>query len=211
MPVTDPLYPVHLRLAGRRCLVVGGGGVALGKARGLLEAKALLDVVAPEFAEGFSALEGARLHARPYRPGEAAGYRLVIAATDDARVNRQVFEDGEAAGVWVNSADDPENCGFILPARVRQGDLLVTVGTAGRSPALASWVRSRLEAEFGPEYQTLLDLLSDAREELRSRGVATEGLAWQEALDSGMLLLIREGNLAEAKERLEACLSSSSA
>jgi precorrin-2 dehydrogenase/sirohydrochlorin ferrochelatase len=131
-------------------------------------------------------------------------------ATDDPAVNHAVFADGEAAGVWVNSADDPANCAFTLPARIRRGDLLVTVSTGGTSPALASWLRGRLDADLGPEFATLLDILSEERNALKAAGRSTEGLDWQSALESGMLDLVREGRLAEAKERLQACLSSSS-
>jgi siroheme synthase-like protein len=125
-------------------------------------------------------------------------------------VNRQVHGDGEAAGIWVNAADDPDHCTFTLPARIRRGPLIVTFSTGGASPALASWLRRRYEAEFGPEYEVLIDLLAEARAELQAQGRSTEGLGWNRALDSGMLELIREGHLAEAKERLQACLSSSS-
>jgi siroheme synthase (precorrin-2 oxidase/ferrochelatase) len=92
---------------------------------------------------------------------------------------------------------------------VRRGDLVVTIGTGGRSPALAAWLRRRLEGELGPEYAVLLDLLSEAREELRATGRSSEQPDWQQALDSGMLDLIRAGRVAEAKELLQACLSSS--
>ena len=106
--------------------------------------------------------------------------------------------------MWVNSADDPANCSFTLPSVVRQGDLVVTVATGGHSPALAStWLRGALGEELGPEYETLLELLSEAREALRAAGRSTEDADWQQALDSGMLDLIRAGRLAEAKERLQ--------
>jgi siroheme synthase-like protein len=210
MPVEAPLYPVNLVVSGRRCLVVGGGPVALQKARELVACEALVDVVAPEIVAELEALD-VTCHRRPYAAGEVAGYRLAITATSDPEVNRQVFVEGEAHGVWVNSADDPANCAFTLPSRVRQGPLLVTFATGGRSPALATWLRRRFTAEFGTEYLTLLDVLSEERERLRAEGRPTEGLNWQGALDSGMLDLIREGRLAEAKERLQACLSSSSA
>ncbi len=209
MPVDEPLYPVNLRLAGRRCLVVGGGAVALAKAMGLVEAGAEVTVVAPDVVGAIIELDGVTVARRPYRRGEVSGYRVVITATDDPTVNRAVFEDGEAAGVLVNSADDPDNCAFILPSRVRRGRLLVTIGTGGHSPALSKWLRRRLEAELGPEYDVLTDMLSEAREDLRRQGRSTEGRGWQTALDSGMLELIRDGRIAEAKERLTTCLSSS--
>lgn len=210
MPVEAPLYPVNLVVSGRRCLVVGGGPVALQKARELVACEAVVEVVAPEILPELVDL-GVTCQRRPYAAGEVAGYRLAITATSDPEVNRQVFVEGEAHGVWVNSADDPANCAFTLPSRVRQGPLLVTFATGGHSPALATWLRRRFTAEFGIEYLTLLDVLSEERERLRAKGRSTEGLNWQGALDSGMLDLIREGRLAEAKERLQACLSSSSA
>ena len=87
----------------------------------------------------------------------------------------------------------------------------VTIATGGHSPALASWLRRRFEAEFGPEYDDLLELLSVERERLRSEGRSTEGLPWQDALDSGLLELLRSKRTAEALELLRSCLSSSSA
>jgi precorrin-2 dehydrogenase/sirohydrochlorin ferrochelatase len=210
VPVDTPLYPVNLVVAGRRCLLVGGGRVAFQKARELVACGAVLDVVAPEITDELAALE-LTCHRRPYRAGEVAGYRLAFTATDDPAINRQVFEEGEAAGVWVNAADDPANCSFTLPSRVRQGPLLVTFGTGGHSPALATWLRRRFTEELGPEYTMLIEVLAEERARLQAAGRTTEGLNWQGALDSGMLDLIREGRLAEAKELLQACLSSSSA
>ena len=206
MPVAGPQYPVYLLLSGQACLVVGGGNVALGKVRGLLAADAAVTVVAPEVLAEVEALDGVSVERRPYRSGEVAGYRLAIAATDDPEVNRAVYLDGEAAGVWVNSADDPVNCAFTLPAVVRQGPIMVTVGTGGHSPAMATWLRRHVQGELGPEYVELLELLAEQRQVVRSQGRSTEGLSWQAVLDSGMLELIKAGNIAEARERLQACL-----
>jgi siroheme synthase-like protein len=224
MPVDLPLYPVNLVVAGRSCLVVGGGRVATTKVRGLVEAGARVTVVAPEIDPRIAAMATEDptadeadaaggtvvVERRRYRRGEVGDHRLVVAATGDPAVNQQVYDDGEAAGVWVNSADDPERCSVILPARIRQGRLTVTVSTGGHSPAVASWLRERLADELGPEYDQLIGLLSEAREEVRAQGVATEQLDWRAALDSGILDLIRAGRLEDAKERLRACLSSSS-
>jgi siroheme synthase-like protein len=205
MPVEGPQYPVMLEVAGRPCLVVGGGAVALQKVRGLTDAGAAVTVVAPEVHADIPPLAD-RVERRPYVPGEVAGYRLAVAATDDPAVNRQVFLDGETAGVWVNSADDPANCSFTLPAVHREGPITVTVATGGRSPALATWLRDRIGEVVGPEHVVLLELLAERREALRSEGITTEGLSWQQALDSGMLDLVRAGRVAEARERLQACL-----
>src|SRR5207249_5177387 len=129
-------FPVNLRLAGKPCLVVGGGRVALQKVQALLEAGAHVRVVAPDIDPAISALPGLAIERRPYLRGEAGEARFVIAATGDRAVNAVVFEDAEASGVWVNAADDPVHCTCTLPARIRRGPLLVTVSTGGHSPAV---------------------------------------------------------------------------
>ncbi len=191
-----PDYPVNLRLRGLPVLVVGEGPVAEEKARGLREAEAVVTVVAPA----------------DYRPGDVgrAGYRLVVTAAGDPAVDQQLHDDAEAAGVFVNSADDPARCTFTLPAKVRRGDLVVAISTGGRSPALASWLRERLDDDLGPEYGVLLDLLAEERDRLRATGASSEVPGWKTALRSGMLDRVREGDLAGARELLRTCLSSSS-
>ncbi|MEA2827856.1 MAG: precorrin-2 dehydrogenase [Actinomycetota bacterium] len=203
-------YPINLVLEGRRCLVVGGGLIALRKVEGLLACGASVTVVAPSVDDRVRALPGVTVEERPYRAGEVAGYRLAIAATDSAAVNGAVFDDGENAGVWVNGADDPGHCSFTLPSILRRGPLMITVSTGGRSPALSRWLRRRLETEIGPEFEILLDLLASERDRLRAEGRSTEGPGWQKALDSDMLGLIRTGDVTSAREHLQACLSSSS-
>ncbi len=203
-------YPVNLVLDGRRCLVVGGGKVALRKVEGLLACGGRVTVVATRLNPDLAVLSEVMIEQRPWRPEDIDGMWLVIAATDDPGVNRAVYDAGQRAGVWVNGADDPANCSFTLPSVVRRGDLQVTVSTGGRSPALSTWLRRRLEGEIGPEYAVLLDLLATEREGLKAAGVSTEGLDWRSALDSDMLDLIRTGDLAHARERLQTCLSSSS-
>ncbi|HTW07765.1 MAG TPA: bifunctional precorrin-2 dehydrogenase/sirohydrochlorin ferrochelatase [Acidimicrobiales bacterium] len=208
MPAATPVYPVALLLGGRRCLVVGGGHVAERKAAGLLAAGAEVHVVATRVMPVMRELPGlASVEERPYRAGDAAGYWLVVAATGDATVNQQVFDDGEAAGVWVNSADDPERCSFMLPAVTRRGPVTVAVSTSGYSPALASWLKAQFAAQMGPELAELAELLAGARAELKAQGRSTEGIDWRPGLGPDMLELIRQGRRAEAKERLEACLS----
>ena len=203
-------YPVNLVLDGRRCLVVGGGRIALRKVEGLLACGGRVTVVAPRVEPELHKLAGISVEERPWRPEDLDGMWLAIAATDDPAVNGAVYAEGQRRGVWVNGADDPANCSFTLPSVVRRGDLQVTVSTGGRSPALASWLRRRIESEIGPEYEVLLELLATERDGLKAAGVSTEGLDWRSALDSDMLDLIRTGDLAHARERLQTCLSSSS-
>jgi precorrin-2 dehydrogenase/sirohydrochlorin ferrochelatase len=204
-----PQYPVNLIVEGRRCLVVGGGAVAAKKAAALVACGAEVHVVAEQVGPEVRAL-GVTWEERSYARGEVSDYRFVVAATDSPPTNAAVYDDGEAAGVWVNSADDPDHCSATLPAVVRRGPLMITVSTGGRSPAMASWLKERLATEIGPEYEVLVDLLAAEREAVRADGRSSEGLNWQKALDSDMLELIKSGHVADARERLQACLSSSS-
>jgi precorrin-2 dehydrogenase/sirohydrochlorin ferrochelatase len=201
-------YPVSLVVEGRPCLVVGGGAVARRKVEGLLACAASVTVVAPSVSQAISGLP-VRVERREYVRGEAAAYRLVIAATADPAVNEAVFEDAEAAGVWVNVADDPAHCTFTLPAIARRGPLTVAVSTGAGSPAMAAWLRDRIATDLGGEYEVLLELLSEARTRVRGSGRSTEDVDWLSVLDSRMLDLIRAGDIGKARERLEACLSSS--
>ena len=187
MPVEGPQYPVNLLLAGKPVLVVGGGRVAVAKVLGLLDGGADdVTVVAPVIDERIDATR-AQVRRRRYEPPEAAGYRLVITATDDGAVNRRVHDDADAAGVWVNSADDPANCTFTLPARHRQGRLLLTASTGGHGPAVSSFMRRRFQEAYGPEYDALIGVVSEVREEILASGGSTEGLDWNAALGDEML------------------------
>jgi siroheme synthase-like protein len=202
-------YPVNLVVASRRCVVVGAGRIAARKIAALLDAGADVRVIAPGATPEVREWADAgrlRLDARKFEPADLDGAGLATTATGDPDVDHAVFTAAEDRHVWVNSADDPANCSFTLMSVVRSGDLVVTIGTGGRSPALASWLKARFEGELGPEYATLLDILSEAREELRASGRSSEDADWRQALDSGMLESIRAGRVDEAKETLRACL-----
>lgn len=211
MPVEGPQYPANLVLTGRRVLVVGAGAIAARKVDGLLACGADVVVVAPVVGDAIRALAGSgalELLERAYRPDDLDAAWLAVTATDDPEVNRAVFEDGEARRMWVNAADDPVSCSFTLPSVVRQGPVMVTVATGGHSPALATWLKRHVAGELGPEYAVLAGILAEARSQLQAEGRSTEGLNWLSAIDSGMLELIRLGDVGRAKERLQACLSS---
>jgi len=211
VPVAGAQYPVNLILAGKRCLVVGGGPVAARKVAGLLACDADVHVIAAHLSPELDAeLAGrkASVDQRSYQSGDLAGYHLVIAATDDHALNRSIFAEAEAAGTWVNSADDPASCTFTLPSIVRRGSIMVTVSTGGRSPALAAWLKHRIEADLGPEFEVLVEMLSAAREDMRASGRSTEQADWQSVLDSDMLELIKTGRVSVAREHLESWLLS---
>ncbi|HEY8217893.1 MAG TPA: bifunctional precorrin-2 dehydrogenase/sirohydrochlorin ferrochelatase [Acidimicrobiia bacterium] len=206
-------YPVNLLVDGRRCVVVGGGRIAARKIDALLEAGAVVHVVAADLSpevEAWRAADRITVAERPFEPADLDGAWLATTATDDPAVNRAVADAADARRIWCNAADDPANCSFTLMSVVRQGDLVVTIGTGGRSPALAAYLKDHVTEEMGPEWGELLELVADARDRVRGAGISSETIDWRRAFDSGMLDLIRAGRKAEAKELLEACLSSSS-
>ena len=207
-----PGYPVSLSLSGRRVVVVGGGRVATRRVAELLDAGAAVEVVAPDLSPTLETWAGAkRLTAtrRPFLPEDLAGAWLAFAATDDPEVNRAVVAAAEERRCLVSSATGGVQS--LRPmAVVRRGHLEVAVGTSGRSPAVARWLRRRLEADIGPEYGVLVDLAAEERDRLLATDVRGEQPDWQGALDSGILEAIRAGNLDKARKGLRTCLSSSS-
>lgn len=201
-PVFHSPYAVNLDLTGERVLVVGGGGIASRKVAGLLRAGAAVTVVAPSAVAELAEDPDVRWHRRPYRRGEAASYRLVITATDDPAVNAQVARDGRAANVFVNSADDPANCSFTLPAVVQRGDLQVAISTNGRSPAMSKWVRQQLEAQFTDVHAQLLDVLSEIRDEARELLGTSELPGWETVIDDDLVAMVASGRHDEARARV---------
>jgi uroporphyrin-III C-methyltransferase/precorrin-2 dehydrogenase/sirohydrochlorin ferrochelatase len=165
------MYPVMLDVSDRRCLVVGGGGVALRKAKGLVEEGARVTVVAPEVVAPLAKMAGddlVTLERRHYAPGEAASYALVFAATDDREVNKGIFADADGAGVWVNVADDPELCSFHLAGRVRRGSLQLAIGSAGEAPFVVRRLRRLLERRLGAEWAEWISAAGRFRESVRA-------------------------------------------
>ena len=202
------MYPVVLRLEGRRCLVVGGGGVAKRKVEGLLAAGAAVSVVAPVVDDELRAAAagaGDRLtiEERPYRERDLDGVWLAIAATDDPSVQQRVFDDGEGAGVWVNAADDPDRCALFLPAVHRRDPVIVAVSTQGSSPALAGWLRDLLAAALPPRVEELAAAVAAERTAVRAAGQSTEGLDWTARIDALAAALDRAPPPADGERTAE--------
>jgi siroheme synthase-like protein len=210
-PGQDPtsFYPVSLDVTGRACLVVGGGPVAARKARALLECGALVTVIAPSLAQEMEVLTD-RLEAverRPYASGDAARFRLVVTATGRPDVDGSVHDDAEAAGVWVNSADDRAHSSFILPAVHRDGSVTVAVSTGGLSPAFSSWLRDRLAAQCGENAGALAALIGEARERLRRAGRPSDSVDWAALLDGPLLDFVQVGDWDNALAIVAAALA----
>jgi uroporphyrin-III C-methyltransferase/precorrin-2 dehydrogenase/sirohydrochlorin ferrochelatase len=167
----DRVYPVMLNVKGKKCLVVGGGGVALRKVQGLVEDGAHVTLVSPEVVDPLRTMaERGQLdwQQREYVASEAERYFVVFAATDDRKVNSEVFGDADRAGVWVNVADDPELCTFHLPARVRRGPLQLAIGSAGEAPFAVRRLRQLLERKLGTEWGEWVESAARFRNRVRS-------------------------------------------
>ena len=175
--------------------------MAARKARALLDCGAAVTVIAPSLGGDMEALVPA-LHAverREYGEGDASTYRLVVTATGIPEVDGAVYADAEAAGVWTNSADDLAHCSFILPAVHRDGAVTVSVSTGGLSPALASWLRTRVASECGDGLGILAQLLGEARANLKRAGLRSDSVDWVRLLEGPLLELIRAGEIDNAR------------
>ena len=198
-------YPIFLQLEDRRCLVVGGGREAQRKVEGLLAAGGSVTVIAPTLADDLQRLlaEGRIEYVRrEYREGDLDGYEVCMVATDDGTVNAQVAAEGRRRRVWVNAADDPANCDFILPAIIRRGAITVAASTGGGSPALARRLREELDAYLTEEMPALAELLKEVRAELKSRGILPDPEVWQDAIDEELRVLLAQRKYRQAKARL---------
>jgi len=165
-------YPVNLDIRNRKCLVVGGGEVGTRKVITLLECGAFVTAVSIKASEKLLKLAESdliELKRRPYTGADLGGMFLVICATDDEELNRQVSLDAGKFNMLCNIADRPEACNFILPALVKRGDLVIAVSTSGKSPAFAKKIRKDLEKQYGVEYADFLKLMGAIRKKLLSK------------------------------------------
>ena len=200
-PIT--YYPIFLNLQDRRCVVIGGGKVALRKIKVLLDCEAKVTMISPEphpEIVRLSKKKVIRLIQRDYRKEDLNDAAIVFACTDVKETNRRVAEDSKKLRVPVNVTDDPGLSEFIIPSFFRRGDLTIAVSTAGVSPALAKKIRKNLEKRLGKEYASLVSLIGEVRSALKKRGCAVDGEAWQKVLELHSLMrFVKEGRTKKAK------------
>jgi siroheme synthase-like protein len=196
-------YPIFLNIQGKRCVVIGGGKVALRKVKMLLDCGANVSVISPKPHPDIAKLSKERaihLIQRDYEAQDLKGAVIAIVCTDVKEVNRKVADEAKKAGILVNVADDPGPSDFIIPAFFRRGNLTLAVSTSRKSPALARKIRTKLEKTFGEEYASLLSLIGEVRSTLKEKGYIVDAEAWQEALDLDLLIqLVRSGQRKKAK------------
>lgn len=162
-------YPIFLRLKDKLCVVVGGGVVAERKVLGLLTAGAKVKVISPELTEKLKNLndEGKITWiSREYQRGDLQGAFLVISATNNPKVQEEVYQEAGERGIPCNVVDNPKLCSFIVPSVIRRGDLTIAISTSGISPAVARRLREQLELIFPEEFSIYLNLMKIIREEI---------------------------------------------
>ena len=199
-------YPIFLDVSDRKCVVVGGGEVALRKVKALVDHAACVEVISPELCpelDGMAKRGEVQVLCRDYEAGDLAGAVLVVVATDDGNLNARVAEEAKAAGVLTNTVDDPRHCDFIVPSYLRSGDVTIAISTGGKSPALARKIRTELEKDPATEYGLLATLVGEVRSELKRRGIAVSADDWQQALNLDKLTaILQTEGLDEAKDFL---------
>ena len=211
----SPLYPVLLDLRRCRVLVVGGGAVARRKVEGVVEAGGRPVIVAPELAPELREVAeraGLEVRLRPYREGDAAGFHLVFAATDQPEVNARVAREAEAAGGLASVADSADASAFHLPASLRRGEVVVAFSTGGASPLLARRLRERLEEVVTPGVGEAARRLEEVREELRTRWPHDEARRrefWFTLITPEFLDAAIAGRGEDVEARIARCLSQS--
>ena len=196
-------YPIFLNITGKKCVVVGGGQIALRKVRTLLDYGASVRVISPELCSELNKMaeNGAiNIQQRRYRSGDLQEAFVVIAATNDSTINLKVGKDARSNALLVNVVDAPESSGFIAPSYVRRGDVTIAISSGGRSPALSQKIRTKLEEDFGEEYISLARMISEVRTDIKRQGIKVSSNAWQEALDLDLLVdLVKKGDNEKAK------------
>ena len=202
----NPYYPIFLNLDGRKCVVAGGGPVALRKVAALLERHADVTVISPRLCAGLGKLacDGKiRIIHRHYRAGDLKGAFIAVVATSNQAINLKAAEEAKNKKILVNGADNPRQSDFIVPSIVSRGSFAIAISTGGKSPALAKKIRTRLEIEFGTEYAALALLIEEVRHEIKKRRIKVSSHTWQEAIDlDSMIEMIKQGQPEKARDNL---------
>ncbi|MCY2927647.1 MAG: bifunctional precorrin-2 dehydrogenase/sirohydrochlorin ferrochelatase [Planctomycetota bacterium] len=160
-------YAIMLDIRGRRVAIIGGGPVALRKARSALEAGAVVTLICPDPPADVP--PGTTVVVERYRPEHLAGSMLVFACTDDRAVNARIARDARAVGALVNAVDQPDDCDFFAPALAAFGDVQIAIGTGGAAPSLAGWLRDRVAAAVPEKIADFAAALGELRELLKTR------------------------------------------
>lgn len=204
--------PVFLKLRGRRCLVVGAGDVAQRKVRLLRKAGASIDIVAPQANNDIATLAAAGeviWRQRVFTAQDVDGAALVIAATANAEINRDVADAAKRAGIVVNVVDQSADSTAIMPSIIDRSPVVIAVGTGGKAPVLARLLRAKIETMISPRYGELASLLGDLRDRvaLAIPEQANRRRFWESILEGPAAELLFAGRRQAARTRIESSLT----
>ena len=194
-------YPVYLNLAGKHCVILGGGTIAQGKIAALRDAGARITVISPDATDGIkrAAQRGdITFEQREYQAGDLDGAFIAVAATNVWHVNRQIYEEAEQRGVLLNVVDDPDQCTFIAPSIVRRDPITLAVSTGGASPALARKLRETLAEAPVLKWADLAGALGRARRVVKEKRTVIDPTRWQCVITEDLLKLVQDGHEDEA-------------
>ena len=198
-------YPVFLNMQGQLCVVIGGGEVAERKVQALLEAGAVVTLIAPECTDGLVAMtsdSSVTWHQRTYETGDLEGAFIAIAATDDRAVNETVTKEATERNTPLNVVDVTDLCTFIAPSVIHRGPVTLAISTGGMGPALARKLRQELEGNDALAFADLAEIVADVRAELKARALTVDPEGWQAALNTEVLGLYQSGQTTQARERM---------
>ena len=194
-------YPAYLNLAGKMCVIIGGGTVAQGKIAALRDAGARITLISPDATAGIQRA-AQRGHVewvpRKYQSGDLAGAFIAVAATNVWHVNHEIFEEAERLGVLLNVVDDPDLCTFIAPSIVKREPVTLAISTGGASPALARKLRETLADAPALEWADLAEVLARARKEVKQRRTVIDPQRWQCCLTTDLLQMAQSGRQEDA-------------
>ena len=204
-------YPIFLDIKGNPCVVVGGGSVAERKVLSLLDSGAKVLVISPKLTPALKKLVAKKAIsycAKSYKGGDLKGFFLAYSATNNSKVNKEVFQEAKKQGILLNVVDVPELCNFIVPSVVGRGDLLIAISTSGKSPAMAKKIRQQLEKEFGREYAVFLDIMGKVRDKILTKSKESDKnkKIFESIVNSPLLEWIRQGKKKEIERLINGIL-----
>ncbi len=204
-------YPVFIKLDGKTALVVGGGRVAQRKIETLLEYGASVHIISKELTDKLKQLVESgdiRHMGEKFENKHLDGAFLVIAATDNEKLNHEISEAAQKRGLLINTVDQPTDCNFIVPSIVKRGDLILAISTSGKSPALAKKLRKKMDGQFGSEYEPFLILMGCLRKEVLKMGLShnENGRIFKEIVDSDVLEALTSKDRDRVKSTLRRIL-----
>ena len=164
-----PYFPFFIDISGRRCLIAGGGRIALHKINKLLPFSPEMHVVSPEICDDIAGIPGLCLQQREFRQSDLDGAFFVIAATDRQEVNADISRLCRERGILCNAVDSPADCSFYFPALAQRGDITAGVSTSGKSPLIAAQLRRQIEGLLTPQLAEICDILGELRQEIRGK------------------------------------------